>query len=336
MPAAPAGVLIDRIGAKNALAIGAFIIALSALLRCLVDGFAGLFAAVALFGLGGPVISIGLPKLVADWFTGAHRGLASGIYMTGSSTGSVLVLALTHSLVLPLSGSWRAALLVYGIVATIIAVLWIVCGRDSPQGLSDRGGSRVREKGSYRQVILHPAVMAIVIVGFAGFLANHGLRNWLPQVLERAGATPEAAGWLGALPALTGILGSILVLRLASRRPGNRKLVAIALLLVCGSTIAAILFTDGWLLVAIIAIEGFCAAAITPLMLNALMETPEVGARNMGAAAGLYFSIGEVGGTLGPVLLGWTADLTGSFTSGILMLAAVMWVMVLPALRLRG
>lgn len=334
--AAPAGILIDRIGPKKALAVGALVIALSALLRSLAEGFWVLFASVAVFGLGGPIVSIGLPKLVADWFTGAHRGLASGIYMTGSATGSVFVLALTHSVVLPWVGSWRATLVVYGIVAAISAGTWILFGRDSPQSISDRGEPReAGGNGAYRQVISHPAVLAVVIVGFAGFLANHGLRNWLPQVLEAGGESPVRAGWLSALPALTGILGSIFILRQASRRPGYRRPVTIALLLACGVGIAAIMFTDGWLLIAIIAIEGFCAAAVTPLMLNTLMETPRIGAKHIGAAAGLFFAVGEVGGTLGPVLLGVTADLTGSFMTGMLILASVMWIMVLPALRIR-
>jgi fucose permease len=108
----------------------------------------------------------------------------------------------------------------------------------------------------------------------------------------------------------------------------------VALLFVIGVTIAAIMMTDGWLRVLVIALEGFCASALIPLMLNTLMETPSVGARNMGAAGGLFFAVGEVGGTLGPVLLGLTADMTGSFMSGMLILAAVMWTMLLPALRI--
>ena len=334
--AAPAGIVIDRIGPKKALAIGALIMTLSAFLRSFADGFPLLFAAVALFGLGGPIISSGLPKLVADWFTGASRGLASGIYMTGSSAGSVFVLALTHVLILPMAGSWRGALVFYGVCAAMVAALWIVLGRDSPQSISDRGAlAGGAARASYREVMLHPAVLAVVLVGFSGFLANHGLRNWLPQILEIGGMTPAVAGLMGALPALTGMLGSIVLLRLASVRAGNRKPVTIALLVLSGIAIAAIMFTDGWLLVAIVAVEGFCAGALTPLMLNTLMETPSVGTRNMGAAAGLFFAIGEVGGTLGPVVLGLTADMTGSFMSGMLMLAAVMWVMVLPALRIR-
>lgn len=335
--AAPGGIVIDRIGPKRALAIGAAIVALSGLLRVFADGFALLFTAVALFGLGGPIISSGLPKLVADWFTGARRGIASGIYVTGSAAGAVFVLALTHSAVLPITGSWRAALFFYAVVAALVTLTWLVFGRDSPESIAERGGSAGRRpQGSYRQVIMHPAVLVIIVVGFSGFLANHGLRNWLPQILETGGMSPALAGLMGALPLVTGIFGSIAILPLAARRPGNRRPVAVALLLVVGVTIAAIMVTDGWLRVLVIAVEGFCASALIPLMLNTLMETPSVGARNMGAAGGLFFAVGEVGGTLGPVLLGLTADMTGSFMSGVLMLAAVMWLMVLPALRIRA
>jgi cyanate permease len=248
----------------------------------------------------------------------------------------VFVLALTNGFVLPLTGDWRGVLLFYAVIAMLIVLAWAALGRDSPESLAERGKpAGERPKGSYRQVILQPAVLVIVLVGFSGFLANHGLRNWLPQILEAHGVSPTMAGVVGALPLLVGILGSIIILPIASRGTGNRRRVAVTLLLVIGATLAAIMFTDGWLRVAVVAVEGFCAAAVIPLMLNTLMETPSVGAKNMGAAAGLFFAVGEVGGTLGPVLVGLTADMTGSFMSGVLMLAAVMWVMILPALRIR-
>jgi cyanate permease len=290
---------------------------------------------VALFGLGGPIVSIGLPKLIVDWFSGPSRGLASGIYITGPALGSVLVLSSTHSLILPMTGSWQTTLAVYALIALAVAVLWIVFGRDGPESASarNRGGA---ERGGYREVIAQPAVWCVVVVGFSAFLASHGLRGWLPQILEARGMSPATSGVLASLPALTGVLGSILILRMASRRAGNRRLATIALLIVTGACVAAIMFLDGWALVLAIAVEGFCAAAIQPLMLNILMEMPTVGPRRMGTAAGIFFSVGEVGGTLGPVFMGLLADLTGSFTPGMLGMAAVMWVMVLAALRIRA
>ena len=48
-----------------------------------------LFLAVAVFGLGGPFISIGAPKLISAWFGPRERGTAMGLYMTAPSIGTV-------------------------------------------------------------------------------------------------------------------------------------------------------------------------------------------------------------------------------------------------------
>ena len=42
-----------------------------------------MFVAVGLFGIGGPLVSIGAPKAIAQWFQGAERGFAIGVYITG-------------------------------------------------------------------------------------------------------------------------------------------------------------------------------------------------------------------------------------------------------------
>jgi cyanate permease len=305
-------------------------------LRGFADGYAMLLFTVAFFGLGGPVTAVGLAKLVADWFTGASRGLASGIYITGASAGIALVLALTHPLVLPLTGGWREAHLLYGAIAFAIAFVWLAFGRDSPQSKADRAVHKDKKsRGSYLQVITQPAVLFVIIVGFSGFLANHGVRNWLPGILENAGVSPTNAGLLGALPAVTGIVGSIVVLRLATRRVDARIPAIVTLLIASGVTILTIMVAEGWLLVAAIAVEGFCAAAFAPLMLNTLMEMPSVGAKNTGAAAGLYFTVGELGGTLGPVMMGIAADITGNFMTGMVLVASIMFVTIIPALRIR-
>ena len=334
--AAPAGWLIDRLGPKRVLVVSALVIAVAITLRSTAYGFPMLLFSVACFGIGGPLTAVGLAKLVADWFTGMSRGLASGIYITGAAAGIALVLALTHPVILPLTGGWRQAHILYGAIAFAIAVVWLIFGRDSPQNLSDRKLSKeTKAKASYWQVITQPAVWMVVLVGFAGFLANHGVRNWLPEILEHAGVSPTNAGFLSAMPALTGIVGSIAVLRLATRRADARLPTIVALLVVSALTILTIVFAEGWLLVLAIAVEGFCAAALAPLMLNTLMEMPSVGAKNTGAAAGLYFSIGELGGTLGPLIMGIAADLTGSFVAGMVLVASIVAAMIVPALRIR-
>ena len=61
----------------------------------------GLIMAVMIFGLGGPIISAGAPKVVVSSFTGATRGFAMGIYMTGPAIGSIISLTMMHSILLP-------------------------------------------------------------------------------------------------------------------------------------------------------------------------------------------------------------------------------------------
>jgi nitrate/nitrite transporter NarK len=50
-------------------------------------------------------------------------------------------------------------------------------------------------------------------------------------------------------------------------------------------------------------------------------ELDGIGPELTGAAVGLIFAVGEVGGFLGPVLLGSLRDLTGSFVPGLAVLA---------------
>ena len=90
--ALPCGALIDRFGLRRSLLMGA-----SALLRSQAEDYTTLLIAVALFGLGGPLISIGAPKLISLWFEGPQKGLAMGLYVTGPALGSIAaLLSLIH------------------------------------------------------------------------------------------------------------------------------------------------------------------------------------------------------------------------------------------------
>ncbi|MGF1600238.1 MAG: MFS transporter [Acidimicrobiales bacterium] len=81
--AVPVGRLLGRIGLRWGLAVGIGLVCVSGLLRSLATGWGGLFAAVAVFGLGGPLISIGTPALVSGWFTGDARGPTTGAAVSG-------------------------------------------------------------------------------------------------------------------------------------------------------------------------------------------------------------------------------------------------------------
>ena len=68
---------------------------------------------------------------------------------------------------------------------------------------------------------------------------------------------------------------------------------------------------------------------VVPVTLLILMETPGVGATRMGAAAGLFFAVAEIGGFGGPLLLGAVRDATGELGAGILIVSALVAAMAL-------
>ena len=106
--AAPCGAFVDRVGLKWSLFLAVLVIAASGGLRAVAFDAVTLFVAVGLFGIGGPLISIGAPKAIAQWFQGAERGFAMGVYITGPALGNMLALVLTNSVLMPLTGgNWR-------------------------------------------------------------------------------------------------------------------------------------------------------------------------------------------------------------------------------------
>jgi len=95
MVAAVAGAIIDKWGTRKSLLVGIVIIGLSAVLRYFANGFATMLLAVALFGVGGPMISIGCPKTISVWFKGSviksvapslsRENISSGLHFSATS-----------------------------------------------------------------------------------------------------------------------------------------------------------------------------------------------------------------------------------------------------------
>jgi hypothetical protein len=72
-----------------------------------------------------------------------------------------------------------------------------------------------------------------------------------------------------------------------------------------------------------------------PFLVLILMDLPEVGARYMGSASGMFFCIAEIGGFLGPFLVGAIKDLAGGFLAGAGLLAGLSLIRVVFALLVK-
>ncbi len=337
--AIPAGMLLDRLGGRRTLVIGVAFVALSSFGRAWADGYWTLLVAVMLFGIGGPVISSGAPKVVTGVFEGSHRGLAMGIYMTGPTLGGILALTLTHSILLPLfDGSWRAILNLWGVVAVAAGLVWFaiasIAGR-RVNGFDERASGSGRtsaEKPGVRQLIAITGVPLVLAMSVGVFLINHGLNNWLPEMLRERGMTSTAAGYWAALPMLIGILGSLTIPRLATP---DRRFVILGVLC-AAAAISSFLLTmsgPGATTIALL-VQGLVRSTLMTVLILTLVELPGIRPEQAGTASGLFFSAAEVGGVLGPLGLGLIYDLTHGFNAGLYTLTAVSALMLLGTARL--
>lgn len=330
--AIPAGALVDRIGLRRALFAGIALVALSQALRAVAFDQWTMLAAVMVFGLGGPFISVGAPKLTATWFTREETGLALGIYTVSPSVGSILATSTANSLLMPATGdSWRLTLLVYAAFAAAAACAWLLLAREhaSARGSAAGGTSTMRAFG---QLLRVPVVQLVLVMAVGCFLVNHSLSNWLPEMLRAGGMSPSAAGFWASVPTLVAVAAALVVPRLAH----DRILTTVQLAVFATWGVGLVLLWVGGDVARPLGLilAGIGRGAGTPLLMLTLLRSPRVGPALMGAAGGLFFTAGEVGGVLGPTLTGVLADATGGYAVTLLALGATCVVLALLALPL--
>jgi cyanate permease len=339
--AIPCGILLDRIGSRNALLLGAVLIGASAFGRSIATGYVSLLLAVMLFGIGGPIISAGAPKVVTDLFTGSDRGLAMGIYSTGPAVGGIVSLTLTHSVLLPrFDGSWRTVLALWAVVALAAGVIWWIIARgqsseSSPLPSETRlAAPAATQPQIIRGLLASPAVRLLMLMSVGCFTLNHGLNSWLPELLRAGGMELIEAGYWAAIPTVVGIGGSLLIPRLAT--PTRRYSILFTL---CLTALAATMLLQSQatpsLAVGLLT-QGIARSALITVLILTLVELPDIGEKRAGTASGLFFSAAEVGGVLGPLALGFLYDATGNFAAGLSALSLIAAGLALATLRLRA
>ena len=167
---------------------------------------------------------------------------------------------------------------------------------------------------------------------FSGIsMAGVGLILFLPQILKDLGVSNTQAGLLTAIPYVFGTTSMIVSGAISDRTKDRYWTLTItcacgAVGLVLGAMVHSSVF---WVLAAFsLAVAGFYG------MKAPFWPTPSAFLTGPALAAGLAFinSIGNFGGYLGPMAVGYAKDATGSFEAGIYVLAAAATVSTLTAL----
>jgi len=169
------------------------------MMRGFAQGQLTLLLAVAFFVLGGRLISVGAPKLISIWFNERERKLAMRIYITGMVLGSITVLSITNSVIMPwMDGDWRKILWIYSSIVFLSGLIWLLISTHPESGEMEVNLSKL-ERPPQGQVFLalfnFLPLRITLLIGICIFLYNHGLSNWMHEILQARGLGAERAGY---------------------------------------------------------------------------------------------------------------------------------------------
>ena len=164
-------------------------------------------------------------------------------------------------------------------------------------------------------------VRIVLAMSIGIFFINHGLNNWLPELLRSRGMTPAAAGYWASIPTVIGVVGSLIIPRLATP---ERRIRVMTLLFISALLASLLLHADpGPWLASGLFLQGIARSSMMTVAILLLMETPGVPKARLGLAGGLFFSAAEIGGVLGPLTIGILSDLTHGFSVPLIGLTGV-------------
>ncbi len=303
----PWGIIGDRIGYVNAFRIALPIAAISAIARGVSSNYTTLLLSQFFLGIGLAAVLPCLPILIREWSYG-RLGFWTGVYISGFAVGNATALGLTSMIlgVLP----WRNALLIYGIVAIVVTILWWILGRKN-------GESSPTVVGNFPKLLRDRYVWLLLFLMIASMASYDTLATWMPKVLEMKGVDTAISSFLPF-----GFLLAGPITGLALDRFQNRKAMMALLGVGAAVSIAGISYTNLPILLACIFFSGFtCIGALTfSLTMPAKHEHLS---SSVGSVIGLTSSLGNVGPLTIPVIFGFFIDVTGNIQTSLLLVALI-------------
>ncbi|CAM5630439.1 MFS family permease OS=Streptomyces albaduncus OX=68172 GN=FHS32_004374 PE=4 SV=1 [Streptomyces griseoloalbus] len=221
----PVGLLVDRLGTKKVLSLGAVLFTLGQLGFALSPSYGMALAARALLGCGDAMTFISVLRLGTRWFP-ARRGplvgqMAGLIGMAGNLVSTLVLARLLHGV------GWTAAFAGSSLAGVVVLVLVLLFLEDHPEGHEPRPVSRQGAAYVRRQIAAswrEPGTRLGLWVHFTTqFPAMVFLLLWgMPFLVEAQGLSRAAAGELLALVVLANMVVGLVYGQVVARHHAAR------------------------------------------------------------------------------------------------------------------
>ncbi|MGW5512568.1 MFS transporter [Streptomyces albogriseolus] len=312
----PVGLLVDRLGTKKVLSLGAVLFTLGQLGFALSPSYGMALAARALLGCGDAMTFISVLRLGTRWFP-ARRGplvgqMAGLIGMAGNLVSTLVLARLLHGI------GWTPAFAGSSLAGVVVLVLVLLFLKDHPEGheprpVSHQGAAYVRRQiaRSWRE----PGTRLGLWVHFTTqFPAMVFLLLWgMPFLVQAQGLSRAVAGELLTLVVLANMAVGLVYGQVVARHHGARLPLALGTVGATALLWAVTLAWPGdrapmWLLVVLCAVLGACGPAS---MIGFDFARPANPPERQGTASGITNMGGFIASMTTLFAIGVLLDATG-------------------------
>ncbi len=305
------GVMGDRLGGRRSGLVG-FALTIAALVAgwTLVTAAWQLFVLGFFLGIAGASFAIALP-LASRWYPPEYQGLAMGVVGAGNA-GSLMATLLAPRLAERVG--WSATLGLAAVPVLCSAIVFAVCAKDSP---APKAHQRWRD---YAAILREPDTLwfsFLYSLTFGGFV---GFTSFLTTFFyEQYHVSKVSAGDFTTVVVVSGSLMRPIGGWLSDRVGGYRLLLLLLVATAAGLGVVATLPP-----MAIVVPALFVSVGLLGMGNGAVFQlVPQRFATRMGIVTGVVGAAGGLGGFFLPSLLGAARDMTGTYATGLTVLAVV-------------
>lgn len=283
----------------------------------------------------------GITYFITLWFPARYRARIMGAFLCAAPISLSLGGPISGALlgmdgIMGLSG-WRWMFVLEALPAIILAFVVLRYLTDTPdkatwlssaertaltaQIKKDEARTLTTSHKNMLSALCTPAVLLLGIANMATVMGSYGISFFLPRIINGFGLSDLQTGFLSAVPYALAALSLVLWGRRSDLKLERRFHTAAPIILSSMGMIVAALLTDPTL-----RMVAFCCAAIgtwaaMPAFWSLCFENIPVSVA--AGAIALINAIANLGGFIGPSVMGFFRDHTGGFAVGLFVLAGV-------------
>ena len=336
----PSNLILERVGARRWIARIMFTWGILSAACAFVTGPTSFIVVRFLLGVAEAGFFPGVMLYFTYWFPARFRGrITAMLFLAGPTANALSNVAggalLEMNGVLGLQG-WQWVFISEAAPAVILSFVVLRKMIDRPSDANwlepderqwlekELDGERAEVEAQGRltlgKALMDSRVVALSTIYFLSVTAGYGTTFFLPQIVKGLGLSNFMTGLASAIPYVIGMI-ALLLWGWSSDRRGERRwhLIAASVTAAIGFSLAGVAGNSFWSLPAIcLAVIGIYGTRPT------FWPLPSIFLSGTAAAGGIALinSIGNLGGYVGPFIVGWIKDSTNSFEMALYFLAA--------------